>query len=129
MTEYTDLEIGIHQRGSEGYYTEIRFTNPEDENDSTAIAARAAQFDQDFMAALREQELDPLAYGQILSDTLEEAYLDELFAKVGEIQRAKFPNNPYKVLAELPFSVYVTTNLSNLLVAALVAAGKEPRKV
>ncbi len=70
MTEYTDVEIGIHQHGSEGYYTEIRFTNPEDENDSTAIAARAAQFDQDFKNALREQELDPLAYGQTLSDTL-----------------------------------------------------------
>ncbi len=55
------------------------------------------------------------------------APLDELVEVVGARRRAADPAEPHKVLAQLPFSIYVTTNPDNLLAAALVEAGKAPR--
>jgi hypothetical protein len=52
--------------------------------------------------------------------------LSELFAVLGERERARNPLDPYKVLAELPVRVYVTTNASNMLEDALRAAQKQP---
>lgn len=53
--------------------------------------------------------------------------LEDLFAQIGAHHRTN-PADPFRVLAELPFRVYVTANLSNLLTEALRAAGKDPQQ-
>lgn len=60
-------------------------------------------------------------------DNAQDEPLETIFRHVGKLRRERFPNDPYKVLAEQPFSVYITTNFSNLLTEALHAAGKEPQ--
>lgn len=49
-----------------------------------------------------------------------------LVGDVGRRQRARNPYDPYRVLAHLPFPIYVTANPDNLLAEALVEAGKQP---
>lgn len=66
-------------------------------------------------------------YKQMVPDLEEQAKLDNLFATVGSYRRERDPADPYRVLAELPFPIYITTNLSNLLDEALTASGKAPR--
>ena len=58
-------------------------------------------------------------------DVPADASLSELFAAVGTQRRAANPADPYKVLAELPCPLYITTDASNLLDEALKAAGKD----
>lgn len=50
----------------------------------------------------------------------------DLLAAVGALQRERNPYDPYKVLAEQPFPVYVTSAYHSLLSEALRAAGKDP---
>jgi hypothetical protein len=66
-------------------------------------------------------------YADLLPPELQNAPLNELFKSLGEKRRAENPADPYRVLAELPFAIYLTTNASNLLAEALRAAGKEPQ--
>src|SRR5262245_3298973 len=65
-------------------------------------------------------------YDSDLPASLRDATPMELFAAVGQRRRAVDPADPYRVLADLPLSIYITTDTSNLLVEALRAAGKEP---
>ncbi|MCP4395901.1 MAG: CHAT domain-containing protein [bacterium] len=58
------------------------------------------------------------------SQTLE---LDQLLRIIGQKQRQRNPMDPYKVLAELPFHIYINANPGNLLVEALRENGKEPK--
>jgi len=53
--------------------------------------------------------------------------LDDLMAAAGAIRRKKQPAEPYKVLAQLPLPIYITTNTNNLLALALEEAGKDPQ--
>ncbi len=68
-------------------------------------------------------------YDEILPDDVrgKDTELKDLFAFVGAERVQQNPLDPYKVLAELPCPVYVTTNLSNVLEEALRIVGKEPR--
>ncbi len=66
-------------------------------------------------------------YKDKLSPDLEQSSLYELLDNVGERHREDNPQEPYKVLAELPFPIYIITTPGNLLEGALSAAGKEPR--
>jgi hypothetical protein len=52
--------------------------------------------------------------------------LDTLLEAAGKVSREGNPAEPHRVLADLPFSIYLTTNPDNLLEAALSAAGREP---
>src|SRR5262249_37900582 len=52
--------------------------------------------------------------------------LAELIAEVGRLQRKRDPHEPHRVLARLPFPMYLTTDSDNLLAEALGEAGKEP---
>jgi hypothetical protein len=54
------------------------------------------------------------------------ASLDQMIDAVGVIRRKLSPIEPYRVLAELPLPVYITTNWNNLLASALKEVGKEP---
>jgi hypothetical protein len=85
-----------------------------------------AQFPRDELIEYLRQEL--LArYGGELPAELGSAPLSDLFAALGALRRAANPADPYKVLAELPCPIYITTNLSNMLAEALRAAGKDPQ--
>jgi hypothetical protein len=53
--------------------------------------------------------------------------LDDLMGAAGAIRRKKQPAEPYKVLAQLPLAIYITTNSNNLLAQALKEAGKDPQ--
>ena len=48
--------------------------------------------------------------------------LDELITQVGAMQRLQRPEDPYRVLAELPLPIYLTATPDNLLYAALKEA-------
>jgi CHAT domain-containing protein len=52
--------------------------------------------------------------------------IEALINKLGTIQRASNPNDPHKLLAELPLPVFITTNADTLLESALLEAGKIP---
>jgi len=66
-------------------------------------------------------------YAQVLPEDLHDASLSDLFAFLGAQRRDDNPADPYRVLAELPFPIYITTNATNLLYEALRAAGKDPQ--
>ena len=61
---------------------------------------------------------------QIKKDTTS---LDDLMAAAGAIRRQKQAAEPYKVLAQLPLPIFITTNSNNLLALALKEAGKDPQ--
>jgi CHAT domain/SIR2-like domain len=84
-----------------------------------------AQFPRDELVEYMRQEI-LRRYGDTLPPALRDAPLSELFEHLGEQRRGHDPADPYKVLAELPFPIYISTNASNMLEAALRAAGKEP---
>jgi hypothetical protein len=65
-------------------------------------------------------------YGAQLPPELAQAPLKDIVAKVGELRRSQNAADPYKVLAEMPFRIFVTAGTDNLLVEALRAAGKQP---
>jgi hypothetical protein len=52
--------------------------------------------------------------------------LSEVLAEVGRYRRKQDPGDPYRVLASLPLSMYVTANADTLLEDALLEQGREP---
>ena len=54
------------------------------------------------------------------------ARITDLIRTVATARQATTPDEPFQVLARLPFLIYVTTDTSDLLIDALKAAGKEP---
>jgi len=62
---------------------------------------------------------------QELRTTTPDQLLD-LMSAVGAQRRARNPTEPHMVLAQLPISIYITTNPDNLLAEALQATGKRP---
>ena len=65
-------------------------------------------------------------YGDNLPEEVSKESLEALLLAEGRRRRERDPSEPHKVLAELPFKIYVTAGLSNLLGDALVDAGKKP---
>jgi hypothetical protein len=66
-------------------------------------------------------------YKNDLPEALQGAPLEEVLTAVGAWRRAHDPTEPHQVLAGLPLPIYITTDSSNLLAEALVAAGKTPQ--
>src|SRR6185436_8911100 len=62
-----------------------------------------------------------------LAEGAEQADVYDLLSVVGELLRERDPANPYKVLAEQPFPIYITTVQHSLLSEALRAANKDPQ--
>ncbi|MCP4663409.1 MAG: CHAT domain-containing protein [bacterium] len=60
-------------------------------------------------------------------DELRDAPLNLLIEEVGARRRESDPAEPHKVLADLPFETYLTTNPDGLLESALAEAGKDPQ--
>ena len=55
--------------------------------------------------------------------------LEKLITEVGANRRQQLAWEPYKVLAQLPLPIYITTNPGSLLTDALREAGKDPQVV
>ena len=69
-------------------------------------------------------------YHDILPEHLRKpakAKSSDLISAIGAHRRRQNPNDTYNILARLPVKVYITTNLNNLLMEALVEAGKTPK--
>ncbi len=78
-----------------------------------------------FQEYLRQELLKH--YGKALPDELDKAPLEELMKAVGNLRRESDPEDPHRILAELPLPIYITGDYGNLLDTALTAAGKSPR--
>jgi hypothetical protein len=65
-------------------------------------------------------------HGDNLPEEIHKESLEALLLAEGKRRRESDPSEPHKVLAELPFKIYVTAGLSNLLGDALLDAGKKP---
>jgi hypothetical protein len=75
---------------------------------------------------LREELL--ARYGPQLGPLVDEKpSLGKLFSAVGALLREGSEDDPYRVMAKLPFRVYITALTDNLLLEALKAEGKRPR--
>jgi hypothetical protein len=79
----------------------------------------------ELVESLRQEILQ--RYENDLPEALRGASLEALLTVVGAQRRAHHAAEPHQVLAGLPLPLYITTDYSNLLVEALVAAGKEPQ--
>jgi hypothetical protein len=53
--------------------------------------------------------------------------LTKMIDAIGSKRWAEKPSDPHRVLAQLPLSIYITTNVDNLLVLALKEAGRDPQ--
>ena len=87
---------------------------------------QAPSFPRDELKEYLRQEV-LRRHGGDLPEELRAASLDQLLEAVGRRRRERDPAEPHRVLAQLPFPIYITTNLDNLLDKALADAGKEPR--
>jgi CHAT domain-containing protein/SIR2-like protein len=66
-------------------------------------------------------------YGKDLPRGIGGGSLDELMTAVGDLRRRTDQADPHKILAGLPFPVYITTHPANVLSAALAGEGKQPQ--
>ena len=66
MSNYADLEIGLHRRDVEAYTVEFRYSPPDSDADVGTGRGQAAQVTFDFEALLKLDN-DPEAYGQKLT--------------------------------------------------------------
>ncbi|SNY78694.1 CHAT domain-containing protein [Nocardia amikacinitolerans] len=73
------------------------------------------------MAELRERYAKTLPSELLQGQDPEPAVLE-----VGRLQRAQDEHDPFRIIAELPAPIFVTTNWTGLLAAALTEAGKQP---
>jgi hypothetical protein len=66
-------------------------------------------------------------YGDRLPPDLAGAPLEPVLTAAGALLRRTDQSEPHKVLAGLPFRMYLSTNADNFLAEALAEAGKHPR--
>jgi hypothetical protein len=62
-----------------------------------------------------------------LLDPFEEANLDDFIETIWAKRCERHPDDVYRLLAQLPFRIYITTNYNSLLESALKEAGREPQ--
>jgi hypothetical protein len=79
----------------------------------------------EFISGLRREVIE--RYRDKLSDSLEQASLEDLTKEIIALTSHEKADNPYHILASLPLSVFITTDPSNLLEEALLSARKEPQ--
>ena len=118
----------IAQRWAETYHFPMA---PHDREDLPQVAQYLAVNEQpmfprdELLEHLRQEMLR--RYGADLPEAVCGGALVELVTAVGAQRRERAPAEPHRVLAELPVSIYLTTDATNLLADALTAAGKEPQ--
>jgi hypothetical protein len=107
---------------------------PHDREDLPQVAQYLAiTLGEDILQAevVRQMRTELLGrYGEGLADDLTGGspvgQLAQLIARAGARRRQQDPAEPHRVLAELPFPIYLTTNPDTLLADALRDAGKSP---
>jgi hypothetical protein len=118
----------IAQRWAETYHFPMA---PHDREDLPQVAQYLAVNEQpmfprdEFLEHMRQEMLR--RYGADLPEAVRGGALVELVTAVGAQRREQAPAEPHRVLAELPVSIYLTTDVTNLLADSLTAAGKEPQ--
>ncbi len=81
MTEYADLEIGLHRRSAGAYAIEFRYSQPNSEADVRFDQGQPAEASFD-LSELDQLVLDPAAYGRKLTDLLfGETAVDNAFSQ------------------------------------------------
>ena len=78
---------------------------------------------------IRNQLRSHKAESTQLENAREVNTLDSLIKALGEDQRSSHPDDPHKLLAELPLPVFITTNADSLLEDALRETGKTPESM
>lgn len=68
-------------------------------------------------------------FGSLLPPNQEFLSLDKLISEVAKVMFNEDPEEPHQVLAELPFSIYVTASLNSFLSDALAKANKVPQEI
>jgi hypothetical protein len=89
----------------------------------------SVSFKASALRSMFEQELAEAARGHARQAGLpadDSRSAAELLSMAGARRRQSNPSEPHRVLATLPFPMYLTTNPDNLLVEALLEAGKRP---
>jgi hypothetical protein len=128
----TDGYIGSRQELARGWADQYHFPlAPYQREDLPPVAQFLAvnfspQFPRDELKDYVRHEL-VRRYGRHLPPGVSEGPLDRLMAAVGAYRRSVDPFEPHKVLAGLPFKMFITTSATNLLEEALRAEGKEPQ--
>jgi hypothetical protein len=88
---------------------------------------------KELVARIRETYADDLrrietATGEkLLGAPVVPGLLDSLVRHVGKLERDRNPRDPHRLLAAMPFPVFINANRDNLLCDALEEAGKKPR--
>ncbi|NID14085.1 CHAT domain-containing protein [Luteibacter yeojuensis] len=88
---------------------------------------------RELVARIRETYADDLrrieaATGEsLLGAPVLPGLLDSLVRHVGKLERERNPHDPHRLLASMPFSVFINANRDNLLRDALEEKGKKPR--
>jgi hypothetical protein len=118
----------IAQRWAETYHFPMA---PHDREDLPQVAQYLAVNQQpmfprdELMEYLRQEMLR--RYGGDLPEAVRGGSLDALVTAVGAQRRERTEAEPHRVLAGLPLSIYIATDVTNLLADALTAVGKEPQ--
>jgi hypothetical protein len=106
------------------------------ERDSVAKVAQFLSADQDIMftyAQLVNYLRNDIQkrYKDNLDDALRapRASLVDLIKTIGAQRRSQNDEDAHKILAKLPFRIFITTNLNNLLTEALIEEKKEPKVI
>jgi len=132
-----------HDLVIENWAKEIDYPDLGDHHSLHHVAQYAAAYSrdtlsvkEDFLEFLKQRLIDK-AYDELPEDeadfleTLEDEVYDLTFSEVAaRLGHPKYDDpfdNPLRILAELPMPIYLTTNYSTYMEAALRAAGKEPR--
>ena len=92
-----------------------------------AVKQDEAYLASELVEYLRQEMLR--RYQAELADQPPDAPLLALLARMAQLRRDQDPAEPHRVLAELPFPLYITTTSADLLLDAVRAAGKQPRRV
>lgn len=137
VAEFDDEDLTIDEQLTKEWARKIEYPMLDDHN-----LARVAQY---FQVEKKESELANSKYLEFLMDFLLENELDENYQDVvrqlreqqacfsdivQQLDYPRFPegmSDPLRILAKLPFSIYVTTSYFNFLERALEAEGKQPR--
>jgi hypothetical protein len=124
--------LGSRREVAQRWAEQFNFPMAAHQRDDLPQVAQFLAVEQDIRFPRRElreyirQEL-LRRYGNILPSQADMQSLNELMTAVWDERQQRDAGEPYKVLARLPFSTYVTTNPDQLLARALVKAHKDPQ--
>jgi hypothetical protein len=127
-----ETTLGLPQDIARRWAETYNYPLAEHERDDLPEVAQFLSVNQDPQFA-RDELVDSLRreivrrFADDLAEGAEQADIYDLLGVVGELQRERDVADPYKILAEQPFPVYVTTVQHSLLSEALRGANKDPQ--